>query len=41
MISSRADEVDKKRGFEAGVDDYITKPFAQDRLAACVGKYLR
>lgn len=41
MISSRADEVDKKRGFEAGVDDYITKPFAQDRLAACVGKFLR
>jgi two-component system chemotaxis sensor kinase CheA len=41
MISSRTDEVDKKRGFEAGVDDYITKPFAQDRLAACIGKYLR
>lgn len=27
VLSARADEIDKVRGFRAGADDYVTKPF--------------
>jgi DNA-binding response OmpR family regulator len=28
MLTSRADEADKIRGFSQGADDYLTKPFS-------------
>jgi two-component system phosphate regulon response regulator PhoB len=36
MVTARADENDKVMGFEAGVDDYITKPFSLKELVARV-----
>lgn len=41
IISSKAEEVDKRRGFEAGVDDYVTKPFVQDQILTTIRKLLR
>jgi len=32
MLTSRADEVDKIRGFSQGADDYLTKPFSLAEL---------
>ena len=34
MLSARVDEVDKLKGFELGIDDYITKPFSPKELMA-------
>ncbi len=34
MLSARVDEVDKLKGFELGVDDYVTKPFSPKELMA-------
>jgi DNA-binding response OmpR family regulator len=34
MITARSQEVDKLRGFEAGADDYVTKPFSVNELIA-------
>ena len=28
VLSARGEEVDKLRGFELGIDDYLTKPFS-------------
>ena len=28
MLTAKGEQVDKMRGFEAGADDYLTKPFA-------------
>jgi len=41
MLTARADEVDKVAGLEAGVDDYITKPFSTKELLARVRAVLR
>ena len=34
MLTARGEEVDKLKGFESGVDDYITKPFSPRELIA-------
>lgn len=34
MLSARGAEYDKLRGFEAGVDDYVVKPFSPKELMA-------
>lgn len=34
MLTSRAKEADKLEGFEAGADDYVTKPFSCPELKA-------
>ncbi|MGN0203328.1 MAG: response regulator transcription factor [Coprococcus sp.] len=36
MLSARGEEYDKLAGFEAGVDDYVTKPFSPKELMARV-----
>lgn len=41
MLTARAQEVDKLRGFELGADDYITKPFSAKELLARVQAVLR
>jgi two-component system phosphate regulon response regulator PhoB len=41
MLTARALEDDKVRGFESGVDDYITKPFASRELTARIHAVLR
>lgn len=41
MLTARAVEDDKVRGLEAGVDDYITKPFAPRELLARIQAVLR
>ncbi len=34
MLTARSQEGDKLRGFEAGADDYVTKPFSVNELIA-------
>jgi len=34
LLTARSSEQDKVRGFEAGADDYVTKPFGQAELLA-------
>lgn len=34
VLSAREEEVDKLRGFELGIDDYLTKPFSPKELIA-------
>lgn len=41
MITAKDDEADILDAFEAGVDDYITKPFSPRQLGARVGAHLR
>src|SRR5205085_7660413 len=41
MLTARGEQVDKLRGFEAGADDYLTKPFAPPELLARVRAGLR
>ena len=41
MLTARAHEGDKLAGFEAGVDDYVTKPFSPRELIARVRAMLR
>lgn len=36
MISARNEEIAKMRGFELGLDDYLTKPFSPNELVARV-----
>lgn len=40
MLSAKAQEEDIERGMEAGVDVYITKPFAPDEFAGIVAEHL-
>ncbi|OIO57562.1 MAG: DNA-binding response regulator [Alphaproteobacteria bacterium CG_4_10_14_0_2_um_filter_63_37] len=41
MITAKGDEVDILQAFEAGVDDYVTKPFSPKLLMARVQAVLR
>ena len=41
MLTARGEERDKLRGFEAGVDDYVSKPFSVRELMARVNAVLR
>jgi two-component system KDP operon response regulator KdpE len=41
MLTARAADADKLRGLEGGADDYMTKPFNPDELAARVAAVLR
>jgi len=34
MLSARQEEFDKLRGFDLGIDDYVTKPFSPKELVA-------
>lgn len=41
MLTARAEEADKVAGLDAGIDDYITKPFSTKELLARVRAVLR
>ena len=41
ILSARAEEIDKVRGFRAGADDYVTKPFGVMELLLRVQAHLR
>src|SRR3954452_19961304 len=41
VLSGRSSETDRLRGFEAGADDYLTKPFHSPELLARVAAVLR
>jgi two-component system KDP operon response regulator KdpE len=41
MLTARAQDADIERGFDAGVDDYVTKPFNAKELVARVRAVLR
>jgi two-component system, OmpR family, phosphate regulon response regulator PhoB len=41
MLTARGDEADKVEGLDAGVDDYITKPFSTQELLARIRAVLR
>ena len=41
MITARDAEEDKVRGFEAGADDYVTKPFGMNELIARINANLK
>ena len=41
MLTARAQESDMLRGFDAGADDYLTKPFSAKELVARVQAVLR
>ena len=41
MLTARGEEGDKLKGFEAGIDDYITKPFSPKELIARIRALLR
>lgn len=40
MLSAKAQDEDIERGMAVGVDQYVTKPFAPDELAALVSDHL-
>lgn len=41
MLTARGEEHDKVRGFDSGVDDYVSKPFSTRELVARVRAVLR
>jgi DNA-binding response OmpR family regulator len=41
MLTGAANELDKVRALRAGADDYVTKPFGQQELAARIAALLR
>jgi two-component system phosphate regulon response regulator PhoB len=41
MLTARAEEDDKVRGLDAGVDDYVTKPFSSRELVSRIKAVLR
>ncbi|MCC7021328.1 MAG: response regulator transcription factor [Thermomicrobiales bacterium] len=41
MLTARAGDADKLKGLQGGADDYVTKPFNPDELAARVAAVLR
>ena len=41
MLSAKSQSIDKLRGFDLGIDDYVTKPFDADELIARVKTVLK
>jgi len=41
MLTARTEDDDKVKGFESGVDDYVTKPFSAGELLARIRAVLR
>jgi DNA-binding response OmpR family regulator len=41
LLTARAGEIDKVRGFRAGADDYVVKPFGRQELLARIEALLR
>jgi len=41
FLSARTEEEDRIKGFKAGGDDYILKPFSMEELSARIGAHLR
>lgn len=41
MLTARGEEGDKLKGFDAGIDDYVTKPFSPRELIARIRALLR
>ncbi len=41
LLTARSSEIDKVRGFRAGADDYVVKPFGRQELLARIGALLR
>jgi DNA-binding response OmpR family regulator len=41
VLTGRAGDLDRLRGFDRGADDYVTKPFSYPELRARVGALLR
>src|ERR671933_2454761 len=41
MVTAKDSEEDKVRGFEAGADDYVTKPFGKKELVARINANLK
>lgn len=41
MLTARSDEDDKVKGLDAGVDDYVTKPFSPKELIARIKAVIR
>lgn len=41
MLTARGEEADKLRGFDTGIDDYVTKPFSPKELLARMKALLR
>ena len=41
MLTARGEETDKLKSFDAGIDDYITKPFSPKELIARIKALLR
>lgn len=41
MLTARGEETDKLKSFDAGIDDYVTKPFSPRELVARVRALLR
>ena len=41
LVTAKAEETDKLKGFNAGIDDYVTKPFSTNELLARIRAVLR
>ena len=41
MLTARGEESDKLKSFDAGIDDYVTKPFSPKELVARINALLR
>jgi CheY-like chemotaxis protein len=41
MVSSRAERIDRVRGFDAGVDEYVTKPHDRHLYLRTIARLLR
>jgi CheY-like chemotaxis protein len=41
MVTSRGEKIDRVRGFDAGVDEYITKPHDREELVRAIARLLK
>ena len=41
MLTAKAQESDKKLGFQTGADEYMTKPFEFDELLSTIERHLK